>query len=227
MSGQISSGLTGYKGITNIPYYNQIRFNKYNTTDPEPLTIGRYPKVKENENLNKIIFNANLNAYKTIERKPNHFYNQQNKILTFIPPMYNDVYTLDTNNVVINKKYMPVKEDHKKDQYTNLRNSNLIDPNFQKYSTKIYPSQNNDVPNFEIYENRMDANTLSRNQKNYDYPIINQNKRINNFKPKYLNAKILSNHKNFNLNQIVPKQVNIYKKNLSPKSKSNKKFPIW
>lgn len=130
MAGTISSTYIG-KGNMRATGFSPILYNSYQTREimekDESYVIDRNKYVNEREGYERVMNNITFETQKIPERKPQHFYAQQPHILRHIPPMYNDIYKLDTDDVTINSRYLPGKSDHLKTENYLLRDERLID----------------------------------------------------------------------------------------------------
>jgi len=130
MAGTISSTYIG-KGNMGTRGYSPILYNAQTTREimkkDESYTIYRSEYVSENEGRDYMMDNIRFEATKIPERKPQHFYSQQPHIIRFIPPMYNDVYKLDTNDIGIKSRHLPGDSDHLKNEQYLLRDDRLVD----------------------------------------------------------------------------------------------------
>lgn len=101
--------------------------------------IDYNPKVSETSGKERSQFEARFNSYITPERKPNPFYPQQDKIIYFREPLYNDTYHLDVSNVSVEKTGIRGNMNIPHDQYKSLRDHDLISPGIpMKIETNKY-----------------------------------------------------------------------------------------
>jgi hypothetical protein len=172
MSGQLSASLRGFRGSTPIENRTVLYYNPDCEMNWTPYQTSKGFMASETSGKARTQYEVDLQSFKTPERKPDPFFVQQNKILTFIPPIFNDTYTLDVQDVSINKNGMPSQSDYIHDQYINLRDSNLIPTGIpMAYSDgKQYQIYALNKPDVEIYETKLNTSgTTTKKLQNVGY----------------------------------------------------------
>jgi hypothetical protein len=128
MAGLISSAMSDFpKMMPRAPqpvYYVPTNCSDLQTS----FKVDYNPKVSETSGRSRSEFEAFLNSFKAPELKPSPFYPQQDKIIYYRGPLYNDTYHLDVSNVSVGKHSMPGNMPLTHDEYKSLRRTNLINP---------------------------------------------------------------------------------------------------
>lgn len=228
MSGLITSSLNGFRGSMNMQPYKQLYWDPTKEQEWVPQTIDYNPNVSERSGEYVIRGNIDLETFKRPETKPNPFYMQQDKIIRFIPPIQNDTYLLETDNVVIPKNKLPGFTQPANDAYKSIRDQNLIETSRPlAYGTgkqnKAQPVYTR--PEVDVYETRLAPNvgrtihktvgvykTIPNNSTPLPIPQVPSYQVLK--APKYLQRY------SFAPKQIVPLNVNV----ISPKRISNPSF---
>lgn len=202
MAGLISSMEPGFGGSIMIDMPKPITWNIDRPRKPE--TISHIPLINGTEGYEEAKkYFAFENQFR-METKPKYtFQKQQDKILTFIPPMRNDVYTLDVANIDVGKNIKYDKVPLKHDQYVNLRNANLIDkrinPIINKTSSYEYQKRPSEISHdikyrYTPYNTRKELSFQVKEQKNFDHVDYFQRKNLPLHVPKALTTIDLKQH---------------------------------
>jgi hypothetical protein len=126
MAGFITQQLRGFGGSLNIQPRSQLTLTSTRDRNTS-TTIGYNPPVTQMEGRQRVRDHLQLQMSKNMPTKPNRFFSQQDKIINFIPPIENHVYTLDTQNMTIPKASENIQSKNNTPNITSNRNPNLVE----------------------------------------------------------------------------------------------------
>ena len=163
MAGLISSMQPGFGAARPIPP-RQVIYNNQNDHSSFGSTIERVEAIQKMPSIDRIRDQTRFEASLIPERKPNHFYQQQDRIISWRPPIYNDVYHLDVEQVRV-----PLESSTFHNQpivgteFRDIRDPFLVEigrPGPRKIETRFVDSHYSvDRPTIELYENRRNVNS--------------------------------------------------------------------
>lgn len=165
----ITSAVNSYRGTYNEKVgYEPLIWDVQSSRDLGPQRIDYNPKVSEEEGRSIMIKEAELSAFKKVQSKPDPFFVQQDKILTFRPPIYNDKFVLEAGYST-EKKRLPGNTKPRDTAYLGLKDSRKVfDGRPMEYSTGInnknvnLPSARPEVNLFGNYSNPLNGQEISK-----------------------------------------------------------------
>lgn len=193
----ISSGIRGSDIRTlKVTGYTPIRYNQ--CCEPsQPQIIEFNPRVSASAGIERIKQNAALQTAMKIETKPSPFYPQQDRIIYFRPPIFNESKTLDVENVTLDKTLpFPTRFQTAPTEPVQLRsNSDIVD--FPRY-TRAWPAFSvtpRDM-NFEHFKPKQQISALT--VPKFQKIKINENRNVS-LEPTYFIPPRLNSYKNVNI----------------------------
>jgi hypothetical protein len=165
----ITSAINSHRGTYNQNVgYGPIIWDVQSSQELGPQRIDYNPKVSENEGRSIIIKEAELSALKKVQSKPDPFFVQQDKILTFRPPIYNDKFVLEAGYST-EKKSLPGYTIPRDTAYIGLKDSRkVMDGRPMEYSSGInnknvnIPSTRPEVNLFGNYSNPLNGQEIPK-----------------------------------------------------------------
>lgn len=126
MAGTIATSFLN-KGNLQVSGYSPIYYNPAAETS-QSLTVCRKSYVDESQFRDRLSSFADFEISKNPNKRPNHFYHQQPRLLQYIPPTHNTVYKLDTGEVPINMVTSVFSRgDRPHEEHYSLRDNRLVD----------------------------------------------------------------------------------------------------
>lgn len=161
MAGQLSASMAGFKENVRVGARSSYLPLQYNGYQPEweSQTIKYRPPINENAGRERLKTEFQYMIDQTPERKPQPFHYQQDKILTFRPPVFNDVYSLDVNDIALNKNSQYGQVNRRDDAYLNLKDYNYVN-NLNRVVNKEVNTQKFAHPTPHVYQRLIDSQQL-------------------------------------------------------------------